>query len=70
MLDRLYLTGGTGQVVHMKESVAERLGTQVELFNPFRKIPSGSKEASPELINEMMPTASVAVGLALRKPGD
>jgi len=69
-LDRLYLTGGTAQVVHMKESLAERLGTQVELFNPFRKIPPASKEASPELINEMMPTASVAVGLALRKPGD
>ncbi len=69
-LDRLYLTGGTAQVVHLKESLAERLGTQVELFNPFRKIPSAGKDASPELINEMMPTASVAVGLALRKPGD
>jgi len=69
-LDRLFLTGGTAQVVYMKESLAERLGTQVELFNPFRKIPAASKEASAELINEMMPTASVAVGLALRKPGD
>ena len=69
-LDRLFLTGGTAQVVHMKESLAERLGTQVELFNPFRKIPPASKDASAELINEMMPTASVAVGLALRKPGD
>ena len=69
-LDRLFLTGGTAQVVHMKESLAERLGTQVELFNPFRKIPPASKEATAELINEMMPTASVAVGLALRKPGD
>ncbi len=69
-LDRLYLTGGTAQIVHMKESLAERLGTQVELFNPFRKIPPASKEATAELINEMMPTASVAVGLALRKPGD
>ncbi len=54
----------------MKESLGERLGTQVELLNPFRKIPPASKEASAELINEMMPTASVAVGLALRKPGD
>jgi len=69
-LDRLFLTGGTAQVVYMKESLAERLGTQVELFNPFRKIPPASKDASAELINEMMPTASVAVGLALRKPGD
>ncbi|MCP3980425.1 MAG: type IV pilus assembly protein PilM [bacterium] len=69
-LERLYLTGGTVQVVHMKESLGERLNTQVELLNPFRKIPPGSKDASPELINEMMPTATVAVGLALRKMGD
>jgi type IV pilus assembly protein PilM len=69
-LDRLYLTGGAVQVVHIKESLGERLGTQVELLNPFRKIPPTGKDASPELVNEMMPTASVAVGLALRKVGD
>jgi len=69
-LDRLYLTGGTAQIVHMKESLAERLGTQVELLNPFRRIPPAGKDAAAELINEMMPTASVAVGLALRKLGD
>ncbi len=69
-LDRLYLTGGTSQVVHMKESLGERLDTQVELLNPFRKIPPAGREATPELINEMMPSASVAVGLALRKLGD
>ncbi len=69
-LDRLYLTGGTAQVVHMKESLGERLNTQVELLNPFRKIPPGGRDSSPELVNEMLPTASVAVGLALRKLGD
>jgi len=69
-LDRLYMTGGTVQVVHMKESLGERLNTQVEVLNPFRKIPPTGKDISEELINEMMPTASVAVGLALRKLGD
>jgi type IV pilus assembly protein PilM len=69
-LDRLYLTGGTVQVVNMRESLGERLGTQVELLNPFRKIPPVGKDASPELVNEMMPSATVAVGLALRKLGD
>ena len=69
-LDRLFLTGGAAQVVHMKESLAERLQTQVDLLNPFRRIPPAGREASPELVNEMIPTASVAVGLALRKPGD
>ena len=56
--------------MHIKESLGERLGTQVELLNPFRKIPPAGREASAELVNEMMPTASVAVGLSLRKLGD
>jgi type IV pilus assembly protein PilM len=68
-VDRLLLTGGTSQVVHLKEALAERLGTQVEMLNPFRRIPE-SRDVNAELINEMMPTASVAVGLALRKLGD
>lgn len=69
-LDRLYLTGGTAQVVHLKETLAERLGTQVELLNPFRRVPPSGRDASPDLVNEMIPSASVAVGLALRKAGD
>ena len=69
-LDRLYITGGTSQVVHIKESLSERLGTQVELLNPFRRVSPGSRDVSPEMVNEMMPTASVAVGLALRKLGE
>jgi len=69
-LDRLYLTGGGSQVSHMKETLGERLNTQAEMLNPFRKIPPASKEAGADLADEMMPTASVAVGLALRKVGD
>jgi len=69
-LDRLYLTGGASQVVHLKESLGERLHTQVEILNPFRKIPPAGREAAPEMINEMLPTASVSVGLALRRMGD
>ncbi len=69
-VDRMYLTGGGSQVVHLKESLAERLATQVELLNPFRKIPASGNEISPEIIDAMAPAASVAVGLALRKAGE
>ena len=69
-LDRLYLTGGAALVHHLKEALGERLSTKVELLNPFRKIPPSGRDVSPELVNEMLPTASVAVGLALRKLGD
>ena len=37
-LDRLYITGGSAQVIHLKEALSERLHTQVELMNPFRRI--------------------------------
>ena len=69
-LDRLYLTGGSAQVIHLKEALGERLHTQVELLNPFRRIQPAGRDIAAETINEMMPTASVAVGLALRKVGD
>ncbi len=69
-LDRLFLTGGTAQIASLKDALGERLETQVDLFNPFRKIPPTGREASPELVSEMTPTCSVAVGLALRKAGD
>ncbi len=69
-LTRLFLTGGTAQMVHIKESLGARLKTEVELLNPFRKIAPSGRNATPELVNQMMPTASVAVGLGLRRLGD
>jgi type IV pilus assembly protein PilM len=69
-LDRLYLTGGAGQIVHLKESLGERLRTQAEHLNPFRKITPAGRDATPDLITEMTPSAAVAVGLALRRAGD
>ena len=69
-LSRLYLTGGSAQAVHLKEHLADRLKTQVELFNPFRKIEPSGREVALDVLHQMTPTASVAVGLALRKLGD
>ena len=69
-LDSLYLSGGAAQVIHLKESLAERMNCQVEILNPFRKITPNGRDVPPEAINELLPTASVAVGLALRRVGD
>jgi type IV pilus assembly protein PilM len=69
-LDRLYVTGGSAQVIHLKEALGERLHTQVELMNPFRLIQPAGRDIAPDVLNDMTPTASVAVGLALRKMGD
>ena len=70
MLDKLFLSGGAAQVVHLKESLAERLDSQIEVLNPFRKITPAGRDVTPEVVNDMMPAASVAVGLGLRKMGD
>ncbi len=69
-LDRLYLGGGASKIAHLREALAQRLGTQVEPLNPFRKIAPAGRDASAEQIEQMMPMACVAVGLALRKVGD
>lgn len=69
-LSRLYLTGGSAQSVHLKEHLAGRLKTQVEIFNPFRKIEPSGRDVALDVLHEMTPTASVAVGLALRKLGE
>jgi type IV pilus assembly protein PilM len=69
-LDRLYLTGGSAQVIHLKDALGQRLHTQVEILNPFRRIQPSGREVAPDVLNDMTPTASVAVGLALRKVGD
>lgn len=69
-LDRLYLTGGASQVIHLKEALAERLRTQVEILNPFRKVAPAGRDVTQDRADEMLPSASVALGLALRRPGD
>ena len=56
--------------MQITEALGERLDSQVELLNPFRKITSAGRDAGEELLTEMTATASVAVGLALRKVGD
>jgi type IV pilus assembly protein PilM len=69
-IDRLFITGGAAQVLRLKEALAERLHTQVELMNPFRRIQPAGRDVPADVLNDMTPTASVAVGLALRKVGD
>ncbi len=39
-------------------------------MNPFRLMQPAARDIPADVLNEMTPTASVAVGLALRKMGD
>ncbi|PYT06610.1 MAG: pilus assembly protein PilM, partial [Acidobacteria bacterium] len=51
-LDRIYLTGGTCQLVNLKESLAERFKTQVETLNPFRKMSAAKRSLPPDLLHK------------------
>ncbi len=69
-IDRIVLSGGASRVDGFAQALQERFGTAVEPFDPFRKItfePAKFGVTDPE---NVLATAAVAVGLALRKAGD
>ncbi len=69
-IDRIVLSGGSSRVDGFAQALQERFGTTVAPFDPFRSIafdPAKFGVADPE---NVLPTAAVAVGLALRKNGD
>jgi len=69
-IDRIMLSGGASRVEGFSEALQERFGTPVEMFDPFRKVTLDSKKFSAEQRDTIIPTAAVAVGLALRRAGD
>jgi type IV pilus assembly protein PilM len=66
---RMVLAGGSARVPHLRESLAERFGVPVEPLNPFNRVQIG-KGISPETLDELSPSVSIAVGLASRRLGD
>src|SRR5262245_11224532 len=69
-IDRIVLSGGASRVDGFAQALQERFGAAVEPFDPFRKItfePAKFGVTDPE---NVLATAAVAVGLALRKAGD
>ena len=65
-VDRVILSGGCALMAGFTERLAERVGVEVELANPFRNINIDAKLDS-ESAQGSAPAAAVAVGLALRR---
>jgi len=42
----------------------------VELLNPFNNVTYNPKDFDPDFINDIAPSAAIAVGLAVRRVGD
>ena len=68
-VDKVILSGGAALIKKFPEMMAEKLGMQVELADPFKKIKIPQK-LGPADIRKIAPMAAVAVGLALRRAGD
>ncbi|MDE3156148.1 MAG: type IV pilus assembly protein PilM [Acidobacteriota bacterium] len=69
-IDRILVSGGASRVDHFKEMLEERFDTPVEAFDPFRAVEFDPVRLGVEDRDEVVPTAAVAVGLALRRAGD
>jgi len=69
-IDRIVLSGGASRVHGFAEALQERFGTTVEYFDPFHNIAFEPAKFGVDDPENLLPSAAVAVGLALRKSGD
>ena len=69
-IDRVLVCGGASQVEGFTELIAERFDTPVERLNPFKAIAFDAASPKVAAAVDAVSTASVAVGLALRRMGD
>jgi type IV pilus assembly protein PilM len=69
-IDRIMLSGGASRVDGFAEMLQDRFGTEVEDFDPFKRVAVDPKKFADGQQELMGPTAAVAVGLALRRAGD
>jgi type IV pilus assembly protein PilM len=66
---RIYLSGGGAKVVGLTSVMEEKLGVPVQMAEPFRNFRS-SKNVDETSLADLAPLLGVAVGLAIRRPGD
>ncbi len=66
-LDRIALCGGAARVPGLDRLFQEKLELPIEIADPFNKIDMGSGSLDQELLHELGPALSVAVGLAMRR---
>jgi type IV pilus assembly protein PilM len=69
-IDRLILSGGASRVDGFAQALEERFGAPVDTFNPFKLIAFDAGKLGVNDAETIIPTAAVAVGLALRRAGE
>lgn len=69
-IDRIVVSGGASRVDGFTEMLGERFESQIENFDPFRRIAFDAAKFGVQAPDDVAATAAVAVGLALRRVGD
>ena len=69
-IDKVLLSGGASRVDGFIKALEDRFGTSVELLDPFRTVAFEPAKLGVSDPDGIVPTAAVAVGLALRRAGD
>ncbi|MFA5073177.1 MAG: type IV pilus assembly protein PilM [Nitrospirota bacterium] len=69
-VSRVLVSGGCARIGNFTEVLSDRLSVATEVINPFRNIKVDPKRFDPAYMAEFGPLSAVAVGLAMRRPGD
>ena len=67
MFSRIYLSGGSARIPALGRTISRTCGVPVELVNPFAAIAYDARSFTPDFLEQVAPSAGVAVGLALRR---
>ena len=70
IIGQVLLSGGGALIPGMAADLSRRLGLEVEMIDPFKKITCNKSILDKETADRLGPIAAVGVGLALRKIGD
>jgi type IV pilus assembly protein PilM len=67
---KIFLAGGGAKVADLHRAIEVRAHTPVEIMDPFRRMDVADAQADPIFLHDHRSEAAIAVGLALRTPGD
>lgn len=69
-VQRILVSGGCAKINRFTSILSERIEVPVEVTNPFKNIKVDPKKFDTAYMESVAPMFGVAVGLAIRRPGD
>lgn len=66
-VNRIYVTGGTSNLTHLRNTIAKRVHCPVDLFNPVRHLTINTNTIDQDVLHACDVQLAVAMGLSLRK---